>query len=330
MQTCLYEILENFNCSGGNNAFLSCHAILTYTNTSCKITPIRGILDLIKSFDENVASLAQRLISIAPDFCELFIASGIFDALQQAADIYCLEEKRFLSMLESNVNYSTVQVQIPTYLVGHFEIFSALMTSQVDPTLLQDSLPKIVATLGTYIHLFERLVDRFPFGGDTLYAMLRCIVQANLLHNEESQRKAFAISDYQCLTSSNARNNFTPFLGPSTKLTIHIAENPLPSRMLDPLPSRLKNPVLTSDLVTVLESNSPSWWDTEEVRLVDIDDICRIAALGMDLVRFGVLLIRHSASQSTLNEFSLSRCLCRCTDAASVRSNIAHLQGRYC
>ena len=321
MQTCLCEILENLNCSGGS---YTCRAILTYTSTNSQIPPIRGILDLIKSFDENVELLAQRLISISPEISELFISSGVFEALLHAADVYYLEEKKLLALLANQVNYNASQIQIPTYLQGHFEILSALMTSRVDPILLQESLPKISATLGTYIHLFERIVNRFPIGGDTLYSMLRCITQANLLQIEKSQRKAaFINSKSQSLTSTNASTNFAPFLGPVAKLTIHIAENPLPSRMLDTLPSRLKSPELSFGLVTLAESNSPTWWDTQELGLVDINDICRIAALGMDLIRFGVLLIRHSASPSNLDEFSLSRCLCRCTDAARVSSNIA-------
>jgi hypothetical protein len=313
MQTCLCEILENFACSGSSNAFSTCRAILTHTSSNSQTTPIQGILELIKSFDENASLLVQRLISIAPGFDELFIASGILDALKHAADEYCVEEKRFISLMENNVNYSTAQIQVPIFLVGHFEILSVLMTSQVDPSLLQDSLPKIIATLGTYKHLFERLVDRFPFGGDTLYAMLRCITQANLLLTENSQRLS---------SSENVTNYFLPFHNPVAKLAIHIAQYPLPTRMLDPLPSRLKSPTLVSGLVSVSQSKLQSWWDTQEKDLVDVHDICRVAALGMDLVRFGMLMIRHSASRSTFDEFSLSICLYRCANAAIVSSKI--------
>lgn len=321
MQTCLYQILENLTCSGGNKGVSSCRDILTYHNVSCQTTPIRGMIEQIKSFDEGMALLAQRLISNSQEIGELFISSGIFEALQHAADVFCLEEKKFLALLASNVNYTAAQIKVPTYLVGHFEILSTIMISHVPPSQLRGSLLKIVAILSTYKNLFERLVNDFPVGGDCLYAMMRCITQANTLRIEKSQLQTFAITEIESSMITNASTDFTCFLGPVSKLIMHIAENPLPSRMLAPIPSRL-TPQLQSGLVTQIELNSLSWWDKQEEQL---DAICNIATLGMDLVRFGVLLMHHSASRSTADEFSLSRSLCRCITAARVSANLSDL-----
>jgi hypothetical protein len=118
--------------------------------------------------------------------------------------------------------------------------------------------------------------------------------------------------------STIATSSFNAFLAPVTKLILHIAENPLPSRMLDPIPSRLSPPQMTTGMITLIEAGTTSWWDKQKAGSGDIDDVCGIAILGMDLVRFGALLIRHSESLSTLDEFSISRAICRCTDAARV------------
>jgi hypothetical protein len=103
------------------------------------------------------------------------------------------------------------------------------------------------------------------------------------------------------------------------KLAMHIAENPLPQRLLRTVPSRLNSSHLPSGVIVVSGASAKSWWDTQDTTAGPLtNELCRLALLGTDMLRYCLLLIKGSTAEASLDEFILSRALCRCTYAAIV------------
>jgi hypothetical protein len=319
LRSCLPVMLETLESSTKDDRFSPTRFVLSNaTSSDATDSLIRRIFKLLSVFDCSVASLTQRLIFISPQVGELFISTGILEALKNAAVNYFTEEEKYLALLTRSFNYNNAQIEIPFFLEGHFDIMSALMTSKVSPKLLHDAVPKIVEILVAYTPIFDRLIRNFPISGDTLRSMLCCMAQANVVVNGEKNLKGEDSVFTKDQISTIINPNFSAFVSPVAKIVLHIAENPLPSQMLDQIPSRLSKPSMIPGIISLMETGTTSWWDKRKTGSTDTD--FDTATVGMELLKCGALFLRLSDSQATLDEFSISRAICRCTDAASVSS----------
>jgi hypothetical protein len=331
-RSCLSMLLDILESSWPENKEPCCHAVLTDGAAAGSSAPaIVAMIQLLPLLDGTIATLLQKL-SEFPRTADLLIEYGILDALRSAGESYRDEEARFLASEAHSVPYGQGQTNVvtPRFLQGHLDLMGALLSSQVPGSRLFDILPKIIAIIRCYDSVIERLLGCFPLDGDVLFALWRCLAQANaVIRSDSSTGDVSTTSLLHRLTDEIG----APYLRNVAMLTLHIAENPLPSRFLGMIPSRLKTshtfsaPVVVT---TAAATGEKCWWDTidsqSEMSTVGrapdlslIDDLCRLALLGSDLMRYGLSLIRGSGFVvSGFDENALCRALWRCADAANV------------
>lgn len=315
-RACLSHLLETLENSSTEQGY--CRALLTDTTKAGSTSAlIQALIGLIPYLDENVATLLQMLVGLS-HVADLLLAGGILEALQAAADKYQDEGARLLNSQAHNIHYGEAQIQTPAFLLGHFDLMGALLATPMSSDRRLDTATKIMSVVKSYNSVFARLLTSFPIGGDTLYAMLRCLAQLNSI----LRAKAINIDSRSLASQRLGAENFlgtTYLLSQVAKLTMHIAENPMPIRFLGVVPSRLNSSQVPSGLVVVSAISAKSWWDTQDTTSGPMSyELSGLVVLGMDILRYGFLLIRDSAAESSLDEFILSRALCRCTDAAMV------------
>lgn len=311
----LFEKLERTQSS--TDGFSICRAVLVHAGDGKNDdSPMQGIINSISSLDDNIAVFVQKLIFVSPQVGSLMIASGILEALQKASDNYFKEEEKFLTFHANSQKLEDVFIQPPSFLRGHFDIMNALMTTQLSPKLSGYLVSTVISISCKYKVMFERLIRHFPVHGDTMYAMLRCLIQGKVLFDEAKYMPSD--SSEQSVVLGDDSVDLKALAGSISKLIFHLAEHPLPSHMLAAIPSRL-NVSLTTSGIVLSEGVAKSWWAAYEAKSSDVSSFCEIAVLGMDLLRYGVFLIRQTRILATLDEFTLSRSLFRCSDAAQVR-----------
>lgn len=308
----LLEILEETSSSDLSSP--SCSVLTSTSGSSLSSTLMTSLLGLLPLFDDTVVCLLQRMVGLSPHVAALFRAHGIIEAIQNAATKYCDQEKTYLSLKSHGVQNRATQIQAPSFLVGHFELLSAVLASCSTREQKIDIASKIFSISQTYKPLLDRLLTTFPVDGDSLYAMLRCIAQCNaLLYSKcgptgSDTIDGFLIGDYLPVSLI-------------ASLAMHIAENPLPERFLGATPSRLQQPHVSIGVVVVQKTVQTSWWDGHDKPTASlIDGHVRLAALAMDLLRWMLTLIRRSSTETALNEFVLSRSILRCSSSALVRA----------
>jgi hypothetical protein len=311
----LFEKLESALCSDG---FSICREVLIHAEDGkYDDTPMQGILNSISLLDDNIAILVQKLIFVSPQIGSLMITSGILEALQTASDNYFKEEEKFLTSYASSQKIDDICIEAPSFLRGHFDIMNALMTMNLSPKLSGRLVSTVVSISRSYKVVFERLIRYFPVGGDTMYAMLRCLIQGKVLLDRAKYMPSD--SSEQSVVLRDDSVNLKALSGSVAKLIFHIAEYPLPPHMLAAVPSRLNPSLVTSGIVTISETVAKSWWAAYGAKSSDVSNFCETAILGIDLLRYGVFLIRQTNALATIDEFTLSRSLFRCSDAAQVR-----------
>lgn len=319
-RSCLSLMLDILEDSSAKDGFSPCCAVLTDTSSAgSPVSPIRKMIGLIPLLDDNIATLLQKFAGLSPQVSDLLLASGILNALQGAAEKYQEEEAKFLASHAHDVHYGETQIQTPSFVLGHFEVMGALLASQAPSNLRLDIVAKIVTVVHRYNSVLERLLGSFPVGGDTLYAILRCIALSSaILHAKTASVDSRALVSHKQIGAMELLGS-TYLLSQVAKLSMHIAENPLPPSLLATVPSCLCPSRLASGVVVVSEAISKSWWDSQNATSTSLTvDLYGLAILAMDLLRFSLLLIRRSSVEASLDEFILSRALCRCTDAALV------------
>lgn len=322
LRVCLSVLLGILQSSSKGEAFSSCYAVLTDTSFSgSPNNPVRGMIGLVPMLDENITTILQTLVGLSPDVADLTVASGILEALQDAADLYHVEETRFLASQALNVRYDDVQIQTPSFLIGHFELMGALMASPACRERKLYVAAKVVRVVQTYKSALERLLRDFPTDGHTLLAILRCMAQSSALLHETNCASIGTRTLVEELRSSGTEEvlGTTDMLSRVAKLTMHVAENPLPLSFLGALPSRLYASQSSSGVIGVCGASVKSWWDAPGTGSL-ANDLIEVAILGIDILRFGFLLIRTSSSaEASPDEFILSRAICRCVSATMVR-----------
>jgi hypothetical protein len=318
IRNCCGLLFEKMETSLSSDGLSMCRAVLMHAaDGKNENTPMQGIFNSISLLDDKISDLVQKLIFVSPQIGSLMLTSGILEALQKAADNYFKEEEKFLTSYAYSQKVDDLSIQPPSFLHGHFDIMNALMTTQLPPKLSGYLVATVVSISCNYKVMFDRLIRHFPIGGDTMYTMLRCLIQANVLLDEAKYTLSDS-SDQSVVLGDNSVNLKT-LAGSISKLIFHIAENPLPSHLLSAIPSRLNPPLAISGIVTMPEEVAKPWWVAYEAKSSEVSSFCEIAELGMDLFRSGVFLIRQTSVLATLDEFTLSRSLFRCSDAAKVR-----------
>jgi hypothetical protein len=274
------------------------------------------LISPVRTLDGSIVPLLL-VIAQTKGGSDLLIERGILDALLDAAQKYSAEESTFIASFSTTVAYDNKDIVTPGFFVDHVRLMSSILTMQCDLGLKKasDISDRVSTILYTYQPLIERLVSSFPVDGDQLRIVIQCITQIHVSTTRHNSFNSKALAQ----PKHNARNSIESKV---VDLTMHMAENPLPTFIQRPLPVILeKNADAKGTSFVTSKSVSKTWWDSLGVAASDIVKLCDLASLGVKTIRDGLLILRHS--QVLVREIrirSLSRALCRCLDAAKVSS----------
>lgn len=288
---------------------------------------VRSFIYLLESLDYDVPKLLQQIAGFQFGR-EQLLNEGIMEALHLAAKKYLQEEKELLKTMDSqpsSMSKHNVDIQSPSFLLGHLELMSSLLASSTAKDNPRKLFTEVKTVLRCYGPIIRRFLSRFPVEGDLAKALFRCMAQMKVLTMNISDPFVFLPAGQQ--SSLGFENEFAT-------LTIQIAENPLPLEHLKALPPSLTNAQArsTSGAVSLCNSTDESWWDRLNIKGVhsgcnDVDEAISIygsCLSAIDLVRDGLFVIQGSSSTSALNVFGLARAICRCVQVSRVSPFVSH------
>ena len=217
----------------------------------------------------------------------------------------------------SSPPFHSKEIVTPGFFADHMRLMSSLVAAQSESGLNRTSeiSDRISTIMHSYHTLIGRLVSSFPVDGDKLRVVIQCIAQIQV----STTRNNFVNS--QSLAHVHPKHDARHAIESKIiELTFHMSENPVPTFLQRPLPVILqRNEDSTATSFITSKSDSRTWWDPLDVPHADIVKLCDLAILGAKTIKDGLLILRHS--QISVREValkSLSRALCRCSDAARV------------
>lgn len=315
-RACLMQIFRLFSADQEN----FCRLVLTDSAGSyLGGLVVDDLIDIIRTLDGYIAGLLL-VIANAKGGSELLIQRGILDALQSAAQKYNSEESAFLASTSTAGTYHSKEIVTPGFFADHVRLMTSLLVVQNDAGMNRASeiSDRIVSILHNYQTLIERLVSSFPIDGDKLRIVIQCIAQIQL----STTRNNTIISQFSVSATCSKQDVRYAIESKIVELTMHMAENPVPTPLQRPLPVILHQKEEFMGASSVASKIvSRTWWDALDVPDTNIPKICDLGILGIKTIKDGLLILRHS--QIVLREIkinSLSRALCRCSDAARVSS----------
>jgi hypothetical protein len=314
----LFEVLENSSSKPGYcySFDVLTKALMPGSSTSV----VEAMINLLSLFDDNIALFLQKM-AFQPQICHVLLESGLLESLRLAAEKYTDEEAKLLERVSLEHEYvqNPLAIPIPSFFIGHMDLMGAVMVNYKSKESVRDIGLKVISVVRCYDAVNQRLLKSFPVDGDALMSVLRCLAQANLLLSHVKTSSMLPVE--------------SPYLFDEVRsITMHLAQHPLPERFLGPIPSNLKSSRLTSTSfeVTRQSDQDHSWWNTIDKQsklfsndqsfhfIADGEDVFWVATRAAEVATYGLFILRSSTPSKTLDEFTLSRALYRCVDAAHV------------
>ena len=295
--------------------------LLATDNRGTGPTSLHSLVGLLAKLDGDVPDVLQR-IALVDGGAKVLIEAGVLESLSAAAELYVKEEER-AHQSHSALSYRQPESVVPHFLMGHLNLLCVMMESEVG-----DDLKRVLAStaseiLATYAPVLDRILKRFPVDGDTIRVVTKCTAQTRLLMRST---RHVALQNVGKVGPSNSA--FGSFECKLAALTMHLAENPLPRSCMSPLPSLLSIP--HGESVSTSISSDKSWWDLLDLRDASgdnvhwpgdnsmSDNVVEYAAVGMDILRSGLSILRSSPQPHVCDTRALAAGLCRCSDAFRV------------
>jgi len=286
-----------------------------------------ALIELITNLEDlSAADLLQRIAMVPGGALALLNSTpGILQRLRFASSKYLTEESKVLASQNNISSFQDVSIEVPHFLGGHVRLMSVLLTAEAPEDRLHTVALEVIGILGSYNNVLERLFARFPAQGELIHSVARCMMGAEMLLSSTS------------LGTTIPKPGFGSFEKRFAALTMHLAEYPLPNRVLAPLPASLaeNRTTVVSIAVAVSNTNDKTWWDHQDIKITPIssggsafpaaqqlsDDTYAYAIAGADILRSGLYLFRDRSSGASVDIDSrqLARAFCRCTDAMGVR-----------
>jgi hypothetical protein len=312
----LLDVFENSSSKPGN-----CYSFDVLTKElipGSSTSVIEAMINLLPLFDDNVALFLQKM-AFQPQICHVLLDSGLLESLSLAAEKYTDEQEKLIARMSLEHEYvqNSPIIPIPSFFIGHMDLMGTVMANCKTKENLRDIVLMVIGVVRCYDAVNQRLLKSFPVDGDALLSVLRCLAQANLLLSQGKTRS---------MLQNPVESSY--LFDEVKSITVHLAENPLPERFLRPFPSNLKSS-------RPLDGNN-SWWNTIDRQSKqspydqtfdsesDGEDLFWVANRAAEVLRYGLLILRTNLASKTLDEFTLSRTLYRCADAAHV--SLKHLE----
>jgi len=295
-----------------------CRSVMTASSGRYSTVLIAdNIIGLLPLLDGDIPSLLLTIAGL-PGMSQLLLARGILDAMRAAAERYVQEEAAFLSTTARSMEYLAADIAIPSFFPGHMKLLCTLVMARGGGSLRSSDISNILLI---YSPLINRLITRFPVDGDVLELVVKCIALVHVASSEESGRLTQSL-----IVKPLAAKESLALETKIAVLTIHIVENPIPSKYQRALPHLLDPKAGDARSSAVSTSNNvvKSWWDGMRTLTTENkdsnDELCRVAIRGLTMVRSGLLMIRRTDSIfNSIDVMHLLRAVCRCVDAAKVR-----------
>lgn len=214
------------------------------------LTVIQSIVSLVASLDDQIFRVVEK-ISGCREGPELLLEARLSRALLQAAREYSSEERR----AKEDFRYSSVSLDIPSFLQGHMSLMRSLLLSPMLPTNRRDQLSlDVLGVLLTYTDVVHRMFVSFPKKAEVLVNCLQCL----LLASKDAGARQFASDERSSVWNRDV-----------LQLSYVLSQNPFPRRYLPTLPMKLNDAgrnVSVSSNVSVSDAytSDSSWWDAIE------------------------------------------------------------------
>jgi len=213
-------------------------------------TIIQSIVSLVAQLDDQIFHVVEKII-VCREGPELLMEARLPQALRQAARDYISQEQQ----VKEDLRYSSVSLDIPSFLRGHMSLIKALLLSPMLPTNRRGQVAvDVMGVLLTYTEVVHRMFVAFPKNAHILVGCLECF----LLANQEGGLHQFATDERSSLWDRDV-----------LQLSYMLSQNPFPRRYLPTLPMKLSSagrnvPMSGNVSVSDANGNDSSWWDKTE------------------------------------------------------------------
>jgi hypothetical protein len=308
-------------------AFMKC-VFMDSENPLQQKALLQRLMDSIAQHDPDVSTLVQK-IAFAPSGAQLLHSSGVFDALDAAADKLVSDVSKAVASFGRS-GYGAEMV-IPPFLVGHLSlILSMLLVTLEDVSRSYEMACRSAAILHRYAPFLERALSRFPMDDDVLHTTLRCLVEIKSVF--QSYKRVGVIHSYKNeVASLQGSPDFLKSLEKtSLNVLMHIAENPLPRHLIAVLPRfGSSDPACDAYFGKFSVKDGECWWDGLKFNSHSDKEFLHYAVYGADILRTGLALMDTQMWPCLTDIDQLARAICRCVESIRVR-NYSRLTFRFC